>query len=73
MYQKERGENNMPTYKAYGKKVDTKSRMTRKQSRRTTFLFNKNASKIVRKQRKAARDAAREAAEAVEYEETVEE
>lgn len=63
----------MPTYIAYPKKLDTKSRKARKGSRTKTFLANKDAAKKVRKERKAARDAAREAAEQAEYEEVTEE
>jgi hypothetical protein len=60
----------MPKYIAYPKKADTKSRKSRKGSRTKIFLTNKEAGRKLRKARKAARDAAKEAAE---YEEVVEE
>lgn len=43
------------SFKAYGKKVSSPSRMTRKRMRRDVFLANKKAAKIARKARRLER------------------
>jgi hypothetical protein len=52
----------MPAYKPYPTEKDTPSRGSRKGSRRSVFLFNKAANRLLKKARKAARDARLEAA-----------
>lgn len=52
----------MPAYKPYSNSKDTPSRKSRKGSRRTVFLFNKVANRLLIKARKADRDAKLEAA-----------
>jgi len=42
-------------YKSYPTKKDTKSRMTRKQSRRSIFWYNVKLAKTLRKSRRLAR------------------
>jgi len=54
----------MPEYKAYPKEKDTPGRGSRKGSRRSVFLFNKVAGRLLRKARKDIRDAQAEAAAA---------
>ncbi len=54
----------MPAYKPYAKEKDTPGRNIRKGSRRSVFLFNKAANKLLKKARKEARDARLEAAAA---------
>jgi hypothetical protein len=54
----------MPAYKPYSNKKDTPSRKNRKGSRRSVFLANKIAGRLLRKARKEARDARLEAAAA---------
>jgi hypothetical protein len=50
----------MPDYKPYPKVKDTKSRKARKGERLKVFLANKEASRKLRKERKAAREALEE-------------
>jgi hypothetical protein len=56
----------MPTYTAYPKEADTKSRKARKGSRTKTFMDNHNAARKLRKARKEAREALLEAQEGTE-------
>ena len=56
----------MPNYTAYPKKKDTPSRNARKSQRAKVFLANYTAAAKIRKERRAARKAAREALESVE-------
>jgi len=47
----------MANYTQYCTKLSTKNRLTRKQARRTTFLTNKKANKMLKEQRRAKHDA----------------
>jgi hypothetical protein len=56
----------MPSYTAYPKEADTKSRKARKGDRAKTFLANKAAGRKLRNARRAERDARLEAQQALE-------
>ena len=42
----------MANYQEYAKKKNTKSRLARKQARRTVFLFNKTANRKLQSERR---------------------
>lgn len=46
----------MANYTQYPTKLSTKSRLTRKQSRRSIFLINKKANKVLKELRRAKRE-----------------
>lgn len=52
----------MPAYKPYPNEKNTPNRKTRKGERRTVFLANKVANRLLVKARKAERDSRLEAA-----------
>ncbi len=56
----------MPEYKAYPDSKNTPSRKARKGDRNKTFVQNKVAGRLLRKARKAARDARLAAQEELE-------
>jgi hypothetical protein len=45
------------TYKPYGTKKEVPSRKTRKSTRRTIFVYNKTAKKLLRKKLRLERNA----------------
>lgn len=56
----------MPQYKPYPNEKNTPSRKSRKGSRRSVFLFNKVANRLLIKSRKEVRDARLAEAEGTE-------
>ena len=45
----------MSAYKSYPKEKDTPSRLTRKQARKSVYIYNRKAKKLFRKNRAEAR------------------